>query len=277
MKIMKSIFSLMVCSSLAFLLIGCSNEQMEVKSNTMTIEYGDKISKEINTYLNNSEEYCKDVEIIGVPENEGDKDYPQVGTYTLSIVRKKEEASVTVEIKDTVKPEFKNIEEKYEVEFGKKLNIKDVKAIDLSKVEITLDASEVNYKKAGKYNAIVIAEDEYGNRCEKEIVINVKEEVVNKNTNQSSRKPSGNKSQSTTSNSNDKNGDGRPYDYTIFVPDVDMETHVHEGPAVENMYFDDPDVLDEWAMNYLINVLGHGGTWGGTKCSCGKYYITEIN
>ena len=112
MKIKKTMSNLIIFFGVTYLLIGCNNEQMEVKSNTITIEYGEQISSDVCTYLNNTEDYCKDVEITGIPDNEEDKDYPKVGSYILNIVRKKEDTNITVEVKDTVKPEFTDIKDK---------------------------------------------------------------------------------------------------------------------------------------------------------------------
>ena len=340
MKIKKTMSNLIIFFGVTYLLIGCNNEQMEVKSNTITIEYGEQISSDVCTYLNNTEDYCKDVEITGIPDNEEDKDYPKVGSYILNIVRKKEDTNITVEVKDTVKPEFTDIKDKYEVEYGKEFNKKLIKAKDLSNVKIIVDDENVDYKKVGDYKVNVKAEDEHGNISEKVITILVKEEVKkdeNEKTfdnglgssgnNGSSSKPqnstnsssSSNKTQSSSSNktnagtsdkkpssstgssssnsnvqssssnktetgTSDKKPSGSTGSSSSSSSSNKTESsskptsHKHEGPAVENMYFDTWDELDEWAEAYQDHKLFEegvdiGAAYGASECSCGKKYI----
>ena len=61
------------------------------------------------------------------------------------------------------------LKEKYEVEYGTKIDSKQFSATDLSKTEITLDDSKVNYKKSGTYKATVIAKDSSNNETKKDI------------------------------------------------------------------------------------------------------------
>ncbi len=84
------------------------------------------------------------------------------------MTNKNEKAKIQAYIKDTVYPVFKDVKNTYEIDYGKALDINLFKADDLSEVIITLGDSQVDYKKAGKYEAIVTDEDQYGNTVEKE-------------------------------------------------------------------------------------------------------------
>lgn len=179
------------------ILVGCTKEKMELKNNSFTIEYGKSISNKAEDYLNNKADFLKNVKIENLPQNESDKDYPSIGDYEVILKVDDQEEVVMVSVKDTVAPEFKNLKEKYEVEYGTKIDSKQFSATDLSKTEIMVDDSKVNYKKSGTYKAIVTAKDESNNEVKKEITITVKEEKKSKNSSSSS---SSNKSNSTSSN-----------------------------------------------------------------------------
>ena len=277
----KKIITVMsVCALMS--ITGCNTQKMEIKNDKFIIEYGKSISTDSSIYLNNDAEFCKNVTISGLPENEKDKDFPAVGEYELEVLHGKETANIKVSVKDTVSPVFKNIKESYTVEYGKPFEQK-IEADDLSSVKITIDDSKVDYKKAGNYKASVKATDEAGNKVEKEITITVKEEKKKETSSTVSKvevtkNPSDQNTQTSNTNKTNTETVKKPENQsssdnktqtTIQKP----VTHKHRGPAVENMYFDTCDELDEWALNYQINVLGHGGAYGVSDCSCGKFYI----
>lgn len=284
---------------------GCSKETMNIKNESLILEYGETISTDIHSYIDNSDEYISEATLSNIPDNEKDKEYPSIGEYEIKLVHGKEEGIVKVIVQDTIKPEFTKIKDKYEVEFSKTFDKKQIKAKDLSEVNITVNDQEVDYKKSGDYKVVVKAEDKHGNVSEKEIVVTVKEEVKKEekvsnsnntastskpyNNQQSTTKPSqqassqiNNKpsSSSQSSSSSANNNQDEPYkdSWVIEVPEVDMSTHVHEGPAVENMYFDTLDELDVWAESYYLEQIygdnpNIGSAYGVADCPCGKVYI----
>ena len=189
------------------ILVGCTKEKMELKNNSFTVEYGNAISDKAEDYLKNSEEFLKNIKVENLPKNEKDKEYPSVGEYEIILKNDNQEEVVKVSVKDTVAPEFKDLKEKYEIEYGSKIDLKQFSATDLSKTEISLDDSKVNYKKSGTYKATVIAKDESNNEAKKDINIIVKAEKKDntpKSSSSSSKKPS--------SSSNNKSSD------TVRVP-----------------------------------------------------------
>ena len=189
------------------ILSGCTKEKMELKNNSFTVEYGNAISDKAEDYLKNSEEFLKNLKVENLPKNEKDKEYPSIGEYEIVLKTDNQKEVVKVSVKDTVAPEFKDLKEKYEVEYGTKIDSKQFSATDLSKTEITLDDSKVNYKKSGTYKATVIAKDSSNNETKKDINIIVKAEKKDntpKSSSSSSKKPS--------SSSNNKSSD------TVRVP-----------------------------------------------------------
>ncbi|RGY49314.1 hypothetical protein [Coprobacillus cateniformis] len=185
------------------ILSGCTKEKMELKNNSFTVEYGNAISDKAEDYLKNSEEFLKNLKVENLPKNEKDKEYPSIGEYEIVLKTDNQKEVVKVSVKDTVAPEFKDLKEKYEVEYGTKIDSKQFSATDLSKTEITLDDSKVNYKKSGTYKATVIAKDSSNNETKKDINIIVKaEEKKESNTNTSSNQKFSNNSSSVSSGSN---------------------------------------------------------------------------
>ena len=188
-------------------LMGCSKEKMELKSKSLIVEYGNTISNKAKDYLKNDADFLKNIKVENLPKNEKDKEYPSVGEYEIILKNDNQEEVVKVSVKDTVAPEFKDLKEKYEIEYGSKIDLKQFSATDLSKTEISLDDSKVNYKKSGTYKATVIAKDESNNEAKKDINIIVKAEKKDntpKSSSSSSKKPS--------SSSNNKSSD------TVRVP-----------------------------------------------------------
>ena len=194
----KIVVSLMI---LMFpMLVGCQKETMTLKIDSVTVEYGSSISVKAEDYLKNEKDFLDKVEVAVNAENEKDKEYPPKGEYELLLKHDDNIEKVKVIVKDTIAPKL-DIKDKYEVEYNSKLDQKELKANDLSKTEISLDDSKVNYKKAGMYKAVVIAKDSSDNETKKEIEIVVKEEKKETTTKKSNTGSSSSSSQSKKSSS----------------------------------------------------------------------------
>ena len=186
-------------------LMGCSKEKMELKSKSLIVEYGNAISNKAEDYLKNDADFLKNIKVENLPRNEKYKEYPSIGEYEIVLKTDNQEEVVKVSVKDTIAPEFKDLKEKYEIEYGSKMDIKQFSVTDLSKTDISLDDSKVNYKKSGTYKVIVTAKDESANETKKDINIIVKAEKkdnIPKSSSSSSKKPSSssnNKSSNTIS------------------------------------------------------------------------------
>lgn len=203
----------------SMVITGCTKEEMKLKQSEYTIEYGENIDNDVKTYLDNSDDYLKETKISGIPKNEKEKQYPAIGEYELTLKNGDQESKVKITVTDTVAPSFKDIKESYEVAYGKKFDVKNIKAEDLSTIEFTLDDSKVNYKKAGTYDATVIAKDSSDNEAKQNIKIKVKEEEKketskstnksNSNTSSKSSKKSSPSSKKSSSSSSSKSNSSK--------------------------------------------------------------------
>lgn len=195
----------------SMIITGCTKEEMKLKQDSYTIEYGKNINDDVKTYLDNTDDFIKETKLSGIPDNEKEKQYPAIGEYELTLKNDDQESKVKVTVTDTIAPAFKDIKETYEVDYGKNFDVKNIKAEDLSAVECTLDDSSVNYKKAGTYDATVTAKDSSGNEAKQNIKIKVKEEEkkettsTSNNTSTSSSKSSSSSKKSSSSSSSKNN------------------------------------------------------------------------
>ena len=217
------------------ILSGCTKEKMELKNNSFTVEYGNVISDKAEDYLKNDADFLKNIKVENLPKNEKDKEYPSVGEYEIILKNDNQKEVVKVSVKDTIAPEFKDLKEKYEIEYGSKMNIKQFSVTDLSKTEISLDDSKGNYKKSGTYKAIVTAKDESNNEVKKEITITVKEEKKSKTSSSSSSSNksssmSSNKSSSKSSNSGNASTNGNS---SSLKPGQELDLKIDENSYID--------------------------------------------
>ena len=227
---MKKVKHGIICTVL-FLLAACSGTAAPtLKEKSVTLEYGQNpyIDIQLESLLENyddvKEQYQFSLSLFNDEDEEIKEDsitddaLLQVGEYTLSIDYADDEAplQLSVTIKDTVAPEFKDFKEKVSVDYGYDKDLtKLFSAEDLADVVIRIDG-EVDTKKAGDYKVTVIAEDASGNQTEKDCTITIKEKPKTSNASSSSSavssgssgsgssaasKPSGNSSSSSGSNS----------------------------------------------------------------------------
>ncbi|MFR1686043.1 MAG: L,D-transpeptidase family protein [Massilimicrobiota timonensis] len=202
---MKKYLQLFVATMTLSMLCGCNQEQMNVKKEELTFEYGEVIPTDVQNYLDNSDDYLKETVMKGIPQNEKGKEYPSVGEYFLTLFHDKESMKVKVNIKDTTAPVFTDKNTAVTVENGKKIEKNIFKATDLSPVEIKVEDSQVNYDKAGNYTVKVKATDKYNNTAQKEVKLTVKEKKVEKTsekTSTTSKKTTSNKSTQKSNTSN---------------------------------------------------------------------------
>lgn len=132
MKTIKKYLQIGIVLMIALTISGCHQEQMKLKKQNYSIEYGQSISSEVSTYLDNSQEFMEDVKISGIPSNEKQKEYPAIGNYELKLSRQNESLGVKVSVVDTVAPVFTDKTEEVTVENGKEIDSKLFKATDLS-------------------------------------------------------------------------------------------------------------------------------------------------
>ena len=193
---MKKVKHGIICTVL-FLLAACSGTAAPtLKEKSVTLEYGQNpyIDIQLENLLENyddvKEQYQFSLSLFNADEEEIKEDsitddaLLQVGEYTLSIDYADDEAplQLSVTIKDTVAPEFKDFKEKVSVDYGYDKDLtKLFSAEDLADVAIRIDGA-VDTKKAGDYKVTVIAEDTSGNQTESECTITVKEKAADRSS-----------------------------------------------------------------------------------------------
>lgn len=227
---MKKLLKGILTSAVLLSVTACGGPSVpELKEESLTLEYGqDPYDLQLVDLLENYEEikdeYQFSLSVFNAEDEEIKEDsitedvLLQVGEYTLTIDYADDEAplQLSVAIKDTVAPEFKDFKEKVSVDYGYDKDLtKLFSAEDLADVVIRIDG-EVDTKKAGDYKVTVIAEDASGNQTEKDCTITIKEKPKTSNASSSSSavssgssgsgssaasKPSGNSSSSSGSNS----------------------------------------------------------------------------
>lgn len=184
-KLLKGIFTSAVLLSVT----ACGGAATpELKEESLTLEYGqDPYDLQLVDLLENydeiKDEYPFSIALFDAKDQEIKEDLItedvllQVGEYTLKInyAEDTEPLQLSVTIKDTVAPEFKDFKEKVSVDYGYDKDLtKLFSAEDLADVAIRIDGA-VDTKKAGDYKVTVIAEDTSGNQAEKDCTITVKE------------------------------------------------------------------------------------------------------
>lgn len=171
-----------------------NSKNLVLKAEEVQVEFGENISLEASTYLD-EEKVDKDIiakttVTTDAPKqsnlsNNSVKDCPPVGEYTVTLKYSDETAEVKVKVADTTKPTFT----KYKKEVGvtKDCNpdmeriISEFQANDLSEVKITVDDSQVDYTKVGKYTATVKATDKYNNEATRELTFEIVEPTIELN------------------------------------------------------------------------------------------------
>ena len=186
-KIMKSKkFIIGGASALAVVGIGfgiayANADDLVLKSEEITSEYGEVLSSDVKSYLNTDksnkdamEKAVLDLSGVSQVANEG---YPSLGKHTIKVTFGDESHEVLVNVVDTTKPKFKDFKE--EVEF-----VRDCKpsaeefskmftADDSDTTTITVDDSKVDYSKEGEYTATVKAIDGSKNEVTQDIKVKI--------------------------------------------------------------------------------------------------------
>lgn len=287
-----------VIATIVTLLIGVSgyyyieNSSMELKAETIKLEYGKTISTNAEEYLDlskvkNKEEFLSKCTVVKPKAIVKGKSYEKIGKYTIEVKRGFITKKCIVVINDTTAPKIK-CEKEYTTTVGNKVNLKEkIKASDLSKFEIKIDDKNVNYNNAGKYNVKVTAVDEYGNKTAKSVSIRVKEKKNNTYTYNNTHIENENnqiytnKSDENKSNSSNKNrNEGEEKVIAIWTEDDNVKcTDTHDGfkPAYggwTNSY----SQLEEWAFEYMMNYDSSISTYGGYFCTkCGMMCISNFS
>lgn len=158
--------------------------KLELKNNTLTVEYGDDVNSLLKDCIDTSIYENKDVidEIKYSCKQIKDFDNVPVGKYTINYKYRDTEKTLKLIVQDTIAPK---------IALTKEINIFEndvisyddyVEVSDLSKYKITIDDSKVNYNTAGTYVAKYTAKDKYGNINTIDIPVVVEELLLQSNS-----------------------------------------------------------------------------------------------
>ena len=166
--------------------------RFEVKQEKVTIELGEKISKLPEDYIVASEKVLTETEL-----DTSNVDTMKVGTYVIHATWKKHSADITVVVKDTVAPEVTLKEnDVLSVMVGQEIKSTDliekvddlagIKTVsfDKNQIEFATDSGNplekigLKFDTAGEQDVTFIAEDNNGNKTEKEIHVKVIEDYL---------------------------------------------------------------------------------------------------
>ncbi|MCD7809158.1 MAG: hypothetical protein LUH02_07430 [Erysipelotrichaceae bacterium] len=192
--------------------------ELELQSESVTIEYGESISLDAADYLNALKVDEEVIEATTVStdaiyetydtvdedgeETTGTYDYPAVGEYTITLTYEDLEATVALKVQDTTAPEFINLEEEYELTDGETLDVSQFSAKDFSTITITLEDDDVDYATAGTYTATLKAVDIYDNETTAEITVIINIEEVEEEEEETTTSTSTNSTTSSSSRTN---------------------------------------------------------------------------
>jgi LAS superfamily LD-carboxypeptidase LdcB len=153
-------------------------------------EYGEIVDLSINEVLEVSNEKIYDTAKIDLHtlEFKAGIDYPNVGTYQAQVSYRirgsLSKIGITINIVDTVSPEFTKFQDSFEIEQnGIKPNYSTYfEASDLSEAIVTIDDTSVDYNVVGDYVITVKAIDNYGNETQKDASVKIIQKKASTNT-----------------------------------------------------------------------------------------------
>lgn len=225
-KNMKKILVNILCGISLIGLAACSATNVPaLKEESLTLEYGQdpytdiQLKSLLENYDSIKSEYQFSLSLLSNEDEKIDADSITeeqplaVGKYKLEIdyADDKEPLQLSVEVKDTVAPEFKDFKDNVSIDYGYSKDLADLfSATDLADVTISIDG-DVNTKKAGDYEIKVIAEDANGNKTEKDCTITVKPKPKEESdTSSSSSSSVATNSSSTSSGSASSSANKKP-------------------------------------------------------------------
>lgn len=147
----------------------------------IVVEYGNKVEYSFDNLIQIKDiekeqlkEVKKETKITSNLNNEDQKEYPDIGTYMITIKYQDQKLKKKIIVKDTTAPTFNETNEVSFEEGTESYDYnKEINATDLTNVDIQYDTSSLDIKKAGDYKIKAVATDTSGNKTEKEITIHI--------------------------------------------------------------------------------------------------------
>ena len=162
-----------------FIVLNKEPDYLVLKKNTFKVELGTPFNIKPETYLN-TEKLDTDVkkDVLENAKVTVDKDLNNienfcldVGKYKVTVSYKNEKETFTYKVEDTTAPVITGAES-IDIVQSTDLSTYDFKVLytidDLSQTDVKYDTSAID-----AYTLKIISEDNYGNKCDKEVAINV--------------------------------------------------------------------------------------------------------
>lgn len=173
------VFAIMVIMILAGALAGCKKNTIKLTADHFIAELGEEMSEDLHYYVDAKESVIKDctLDLSEVLTYE-------VGTYTGKVIYKETEYPFTVEVKDTVAPKTKLLQDIFHLEEDEYLDIGDIfeeideydeYIIKFSYLDQEVEDEGLIFSKAGEYNIKAEITDKSGNSVKFEFKVIVTE------------------------------------------------------------------------------------------------------
>ena len=191
-KVTIVVVLLAVIISGGYFLIKEKQLPFELKDNKdIVVEYGktaditfEKLIQTKDYSKTELKEVKKETKITSNIDNEEGKEYPAIGKYKVKLTYDDQTLTKKVIVKDTVKPVFNEINEVTIVQDTKDYDYaSQIKATDLSAVEVNFDTSKIDLSKPGDYELVASAKDASGNIETKKITVHITKKTSSVNTN----------------------------------------------------------------------------------------------
>lgn len=181
-----------------------SSSKIELREYELKFEYGEPVNISTDNIVKTDDSKIIDTVKLDYSNfvYEDDKDYPKVGDYVITVsykVKNKDyNEKIFVEVVDSISPVFTKFEESFEIEKDTTDFVYDsyYEAIDLTDVKITINDSEVEYRKIGEYKITITAVDENNNSRSKDAKV-----IIIKKKNPITETPSINNNSGSSANS----------------------------------------------------------------------------
>lgn len=150
-----------------------------LKDNRMNVEYGKELNKEDFIVKELTEKSALDkleMDTSNIKMEDG-KSYPKCGTYDVTFKNGEITKRIKLTVEDTTKPKFEKSKDIVKVEMNKKPTQEELENMfsvsDLSGIKNIYLSDDVNYSILGEQKATILAEDNYGNKTEKDVTIKI--------------------------------------------------------------------------------------------------------
>lgn len=170
--------------TVGFIVLNKEPDYLVLKKNTFKVELGTPFNIKPETYLN-TEKLDTDVkkDVLENAKVTVDKDLNNienfcldVGKYKVTVSYKNEKETFTYKVEDTTAPVITGAES-IDIVQGTDLSTYDFKVLytvdDLSQTDVKYDTSTIDVNTIGTYTLKIISEDDYGNKSNKEAVVNI--------------------------------------------------------------------------------------------------------